>query len=103
MNARTLSMILGAMTLLTAVPTAACTSHVPEAKSEASEPPRGPGGPHHGPPKEAVEACENLKQGDECSFKMREENLTGTCEPGPENEKLACRPKGAPPGPPPRR
>jgi hypothetical protein len=102
MNTKTLSMVLSAVTLLTAVPTTACASHVPEPKSEADGPPPGPGGPHHGPPKEAVQACGNLKQGDECRFKMRDEILTGTCEPGPKNEKLACRPQGAPPGPPPR-
>ena len=100
MNVKLLAMYLGAMTVLTALPTTACTSsHVPEPKAEGDRPPHGPGGPHHGPPKEAVEACKSRKQGDECSFKMHDDTVTGTCEKGPEGDTLACRPEGGPPPP----
>ncbi|NUP04531.1 MAG: hypothetical protein HOW73_00535 [Polyangiaceae bacterium] len=72
-------------------------------------PPGGPlGGPRDGgregpprrraPPKEAVEACADLDDGETCSFRDGEHEIQGTCDAPPDEETLACRPNGPPPG-----
>ncbi|MBX2797463.1 MAG: hypothetical protein KTR31_07345 [Myxococcales bacterium] len=48
-----------------------------------------------GPPAEAVEACAALEASSVCVFVHRDEERTGTCEPGPRDETLACRPDRA--------
>lgn len=57
-----------------------------------------------GPPPEAIAACEDLEEGDECTVEFRGRSLTGTCTPGPRNDDpLLCMPEGGPPpGVPPR-
>lgn len=66
--------------------------------------------PHHGPPKEAVDACTSKAKGDACAFKMHDHDITGTCFAPPDKTVLACKPDhppphhdgdGPPPGPPP--
>ena len=58
-----------------------------------SQPPRTP-------PPEAIAACSGAKDGDTCTVKLGEHEMTGTCATTPDNV-LACRPNGPPPGPPP--
>ena len=57
----------------------------------------GPGGGRP-PPKEALDACADLKSGDACSFKVGSRTVDGTCR-APEGLPLACAPKGPPPPP----
>lgn len=54
--------------------------------------------PHH-PPKEAVEACKDKKEGDTCNFKNKmKENIEGTCKNGPQPDlPPACVPNNPPP------
>jgi hypothetical protein len=57
---------------------------------------------HHRPPPEAFSACEKLKEGDSCAFKVADKQVAGKCKLGHrEPQKLHCRPDGAPPAPPP--
>lgn len=57
--------------------------------------------PHRAPPPEAIEACANAKQADECSFKIHDHQIAGTCQPRPDDtSQLACRPNRPPPPPP---
>ncbi|WP_417224001.1 hypothetical protein [Amphritea sp.] len=50
-----------------------------------------------GPPKEAIEACASINQGDSCRFKGRQgETLTGVCE-SKRDDKLICAPENLPP------
>ena len=62
-----------------------------------AQPPRG--GPPHGPPPEATQACASKQQGTACSFTAHDRELTGTCEAHPGDSTLSCRP--AHHGPPP--
>lgn len=56
-----------------------------------------------GPPPEAIAACAELEEGDECTVKFGEKTLEGTCKAGPsDDDPLACMPEGGRPmGPPP--
>lgn len=56
-----------------------------------------------GPPAEAVEACAEQAEGDECTVELRGRTMSGTCVAGPEeSDPLACMPAGGrPKGPPP--
>lgn len=58
------------------------------------------GGPHGGPPPEALDACANLAEGDACSFTgRRDETVEGICIMPPNDEEaLVCAPEGGPPG-----
>jgi hypothetical protein len=58
------------------------------------------GPPPGGPPAEAYSACSGKSQGDTCTVKMRDREVTGSCEnppPNATNKSLACRPAGPPP------
>lgn len=62
----------------------------------------GPGGPggHHGPPPEAVAACNGQSAGATCSVTFDGRTMTGTCRTGPDGQgSLACAPQGGPGGP----
>ncbi|HUL95051.1 MAG TPA: hypothetical protein VLT89_03510 [Usitatibacter sp.] len=65
----------------------------------------GPGGgPHHGPPPEAIEACSGKTSGATCSFMGREgHQVSGTCfSPPPKGDgSSGAKPADAPKGPPP--
>lgn len=49
-----------------------------------------------GPPPEALEACADLQEGDDCTFIGRDETVTGYCA-APADRPLACAPEGRPP------
>ncbi|MDP8223202.1 MAG: DUF1566 domain-containing protein [Candidatus Lernaella stagnicola] len=49
------------------------------------------------PPQEAIDACNDKDEGDDCEFEAPEGTLTGTCEI--REELLVCVPEGAPPPP----
>jgi hypothetical protein len=54
------------------------------------------------PPKEAIDACASLSEGDTCHFTIDGHAIDGSCRKGPGGEgPLACAPKGPPPPPPP--
>ncbi len=57
------------------------------------------GRPPHGPPPEAISACEGAAAGDACTFSGRNsEEVTGTCSAPPEgDEQLSCAPEGGHP------
>lgn len=56
----------------------------------ANERPEG----RRGPPPEAIEACENLNEGDACSFSGRDNSeMSGVCF-APSDRELACKPEG---------
>jgi hypothetical protein len=57
------------------------------------------GGPPHGPPPIAFEACANHRSGDACSVDFNGRHITGTCTPARDGERLFCRPEGMPPRP----
>lgn len=61
-------------------------------------PPRGEGGPGHEPPTEAFDACKNRAEADICTVKLADDTLTGICQHGPKDDRLACMPSGPPPG-----
>ena len=50
---------------------------------------------HRGPPKEALQACNASKSGQDCSFTSPRGAVNGSCF-APEGKPLACRPKEAP-------
>lgn len=52
------------------------------------------------PPPEALEACESLASGDECSFSGPQGKVEGTCFTPDSSKPLACRPNQPPPPPP---
>jgi 4-amino-4-deoxy-L-arabinose transferase-like glycosyltransferase len=55
-----------------------------------------------GPPQAALAACENLSQGDTCSFSLRDGNtINGSCITPQNSDELACAPQGNRAGPPP--
>ena len=61
--------------------------------------PSGPPG-HGGPPQEAFAACSGKSQGDSCSVKFGDREMSGTCElppPSASDSRLACKPSGPPP------
>lgn len=58
----------------------------------------------HGPPPEAITACENHEAGDACSVTTPDDKtIAGVCRGRPDGGEgpLACVPNGPPPGPPP--
>jgi hypothetical protein len=69
---------------------------VPVAALAQSRGGRGSGG-HHGPPPEAIEACEGRSDGSSCSVAIHGDSLDGTCRVIPTGES-ACVPEGM--GPP---
>jgi hypothetical protein len=67
------------------------------------QPPQGgASGARRGPPPEALKACEGRKSGDACSFTSPRGKAEGSCWAPDTSKPLACRPKDAPPGPPPQ-
>lgn len=57
----------------------------------------GPGGKHHAPPAEAIEACDGKNAGDTAEFvNDRGDTITGTCEQ--HGDQLVLRPDNQPPG-----
>ena len=57
------------------------------------------GGRHHGPPPEAVEACNGKSEGTACTVSFDGKSLNGTCSNGPHrSDTIACRPEGGPGG-----
>jgi hypothetical protein len=59
-----------------------------------------PSGPHRGPPPEAIEACESLTDGADCTVELPALEIGGTCLAAPAGEgPLACVPAGGPPPP----
>lgn len=57
-------------------------------------------GPPRGPPQEALAACQGKSAGAACSFSHDGRSMEGTCFTPASDKPLACRPAGAPPGPP---
>jgi hypothetical protein len=57
--------------------------------------PRGPGGPGHGPPPEALTACRDTAVGDACVVDTPHGTIEGTCRQTPQGN--ACLPAGPPP------
>jgi hypothetical protein len=56
--------------------------------------------PSGGPPTEAYSACSGKSQGESCTAKMGDREMTGSCEtppPDATDKSLACRPSGPPP------
>lgn len=50
------------------------------------------------PPREALEACEEMEAGDACAFQGRnDETVEGTCFTPGDDKPLACRPSDPPP------
>lgn len=54
------------------------------------------------PPPAAFEACASKSQGAACTVSFHDRQIEGTCETFPSDSRLACRPSGPPPGPPPQ-
>lgn len=53
---------------------------------------------HHGPPPEAISACDGLNEGDVCLFTTRRgDDIEGTCGTTRKGD-FACIPEGGPPG-----
>ncbi len=58
----------------------------------------GKGQGRHGPPPQAIEACNGKTAGDQCEFKGRKGDiLKGTCFTPDKDKPLACRPNDRPP------
>lgn len=82
---------------------AVCCTLLATVQVSADEPGPRPGAERGGPrkpPQEAYDACADESQGDECSVKIRDHEITGSCVADREDGKLFCRPS-RPPGPPP--
>jgi len=58
--------------------------------------PDHPPGPP-GPPPEAVEACSGRNTGDACTVTHGDHSFAGSCDRGPGDGPLACRPSQPPP------
>ena len=54
------------------------------------------GGQMRRPPKEAIKACKNKNDNDNCEFTGRGQSMTGTCFRPNQNVPLACRPNHGP-------
>jgi len=50
------------------------------------------GSPRHGPPPEAVAACNAKAAGDGCTLTFHEHTVSGVCRATPDGQSLACRP-----------
>ncbi len=72
----------------------ACAPAKPPTDLRPPPPPHGAhGGPHGGPPQEAISACSSLAEGASCSAQMPARSLAGTCRKGPDGSSaLACMP-----------
>ena len=57
------------------------------------------GGPPHGPPPEALEACSGMEEGAPCAVTLGGNTLDGVCRSGPHGEARACFPSKRPPAP----
>lgn len=62
-----------------------------------AEPP--PGARPHGPPKVALEACADKREGDACTVALPDREISGSCVQGLD-EVLFCMPDEPPPPPP---
>jgi len=70
--------------------------HLVVAQADGTDEPSGRG--HHGPPPEAISACEGLSEGNTCSFTSRRgDEIEGTCGTTRIGD-FACMPEGGPPG-----
>lgn len=60
--------------------------------------PKPPAGGHpHGPPPEAIQACEGKAESAACSVTFGDHTMEGTCRRGPDGKgELACAPSGPP-------
>jgi len=47
----------------------------------------------HGPPPQALQACEDIAAGTACSFEGRRGAIAGTCKIG-RSKQMVCRPEG---------
>lgn len=71
----------------------ACLPERPEGSAGSGGNGGGPPGGHRDPPKEAVEACSGLSEGDACTVTLPDHTLNGTCRKGPKADlPLACAP-----------
>ncbi len=58
-------------------------------------------GGHRKPPREAIEACDQVSSGSQCSFTdPKGNNVSGTCFAPQDDLPLACKPEGGGPPPP---
>src|SRR5262245_52567681 len=96
-------MLLGCTTAVCAalggVPLAAAANDTESGAAEprGETPPRRP----HGPPPEAITACESAEAGDSCSFQLDDQTIEGTCRAGRNaDQPLACMPQHPPRRPP---
>lgn len=64
--------------------------------------PKPPAGGHpHGPPPEAIQACEGKAESAACSVTHDDHTMEGICRKGPAGkDALHCAPSGPPPAPP---
>lgn len=84
-----------AITLLSSLALIAAASFFGNALAEDR-----PAGPPHGPPPEALAACQDLAEGDACTVKIHDHVVEGICRSGPDGKgALACAPKDPPPHP----
>lgn len=68
------------------------------AQGEGTDAPPPRGNRHHGPPPEAINACEGHGEGDACSFTSRRgDEIEGSCGTTRAGD-FACIPEGGPPG-----
>lgn len=72
-----------------------------------AEPNGGERPPHRRPPEEAFTACASLAEGDACTVKHHDREMTGQCRKVPDfvkedAGKLVCAPHGHRPPPPPQ-
>ncbi|MCO1335570.1 hypothetical protein MO867_14620 [Microbulbifer sp. OS29] len=56
----------------------------------------------HQPPQEAIDACNNMAEGDACTVETPRGTLEGTCRMPPQVEQLVCVPARGKGGPGPR-
>jgi hypothetical protein len=48
------------------------------------------------PPEAAFAACNNVREGDACSFQGRDRKIEGTCRKPPKQDRRVCRPADKP-------
>lgn len=66
----------------------------PQGEPAACLPERPAQGPQHGPPREAIEACDGLTASAACRVTLGSDTRSGSCKPAPDGTTLACRPDG---------